>query len=232
MHIHKEQKVASHIFDGAGVSAATRSPLRFGLAIADIRVWSANHWTTLLPKKTQLQLHHLPCTWQSDSLSSVMFSFTVLFCKGGAAHTTGAEDPPVLRNLHTIISVSACGSCKKHELILTLTQAAGEKLYAHTTTTEQKLWFWCRHYKTTTKQKLCDCGVDTLSAWCLVICRNSTFVFSAAAGDSEHRFSEYNFSTLQRCHLCDKLLYGLVHQGLQCRGESLSHTVLGVSGQT
>ncbi|XP_070196149.1 phosphatidylinositol 3-kinase regulatory subunit alpha-like [Littorina saxatilis] len=39
----------------------------------------------------------------------------------------------------------------------------------------------------------------------------------AAAGDSEHRFSEYNFSTLQRCHLCDKLLYGLVHQGLQCR---------------
>lgn len=39
----------------------------------------------------------------------------------------------------------------------------------------------------------------------------------AAAGDSEHRFSEYNFSSLQRCHLCDKLLYGLVHQGLQCR---------------
>ncbi|XP_076440880.1 phosphatidylinositol 3-kinase regulatory subunit alpha-like isoform X2 [Babylonia areolata] len=38
-----------------------------------------------------------------------------------------------------------------------------------------------------------------------------------AAGDLEHRFAEYNFSTLQRCHLCDKLLYGLVHQGLQCR---------------
>ena len=36
MYIHKEQKVASHIFDGAGVSAATRSPLRFGLAIAGI----------------------------------------------------------------------------------------------------------------------------------------------------------------------------------------------------
>ena len=71
--------------------------------------------------------------------TTVMFSFTVLFCKGGAVITTGAEDPPVLRNLHTIISISACGSCKKCELILTLTQAAGEKLYAHTTTTEQKL---------------------------------------------------------------------------------------------
>ncbi|XP_055885499.1 phosphatidylinositol 3-kinase regulatory subunit alpha-like isoform X4 [Biomphalaria glabrata] len=38
----------------------------------------------------------------------------------------------------------------------------------------------------------------------------------AAAGD-EHRFAEYNFSSMQRCHVCDKFLYGLVRQGLQCR---------------
>ena len=134
---------------------------RFGLAIAGMRVWSANHWTTLLPEKPQLQLHHLPCTWQSDSLSSVMFSFTVLFSRGGAAHTTGAEDLPVLRNLHTIISISACGSCKKRELILTLTQAAGEKtvcahnnkaktliLVSHNNNkAKQKIWLWCRHFE-------------------------------------------------------------------------------------
>ncbi|KAL8590212.1 hypothetical protein ACOMHN_010407 [Nucella lapillus] len=40
----------------------------------------------------------------------------------------------------------------------------------------------------------------------------------AAAGDSEHQFSEYTLSSLQRCHMCDKLLYGHLHQpGLQCR---------------
>ena len=51
MYIHGEQKVALHVFDGAGVSAATRSPPTFGLAIAGMRVWSANYWTTLLPEK-------------------------------------------------------------------------------------------------------------------------------------------------------------------------------------
>ncbi|KAK7479856.1 hypothetical protein BaRGS_00028936, partial [Batillaria attramentaria] len=40
---------------------------------------------------------------------------------------------------------------------------------------------------------------------------------AGCSGDSEHRFAEYNFSSLQRCHLCDKFLYGLVRQGLQCR---------------
>ncbi|XP_076462015.1 phosphatidylinositol 3-kinase regulatory subunit gamma-like [Babylonia areolata] len=39
----------------------------------------------------------------------------------------------------------------------------------------------------------------------------------AAAGDSEHQFSEYTLSSLQRCHMCDKLLHGHVHQSLQCR---------------
>ncbi|XP_076102045.1 phosphatidylinositol 3-kinase regulatory subunit alpha-like isoform X1 [Mytilus galloprovincialis] len=34
---------------------------------------------------------------------------------------------------------------------------------------------------------------------------------------SEHRFSEYSFPSMQRCHLCDKFLYGLISQGLQCR---------------
>ncbi|XP_041359629.1 phosphatidylinositol 3-kinase regulatory subunit alpha-like [Gigantopelta aegis] len=34
---------------------------------------------------------------------------------------------------------------------------------------------------------------------------------------SAHRFDEYNFSSMQRCHLCDKFLYGLMRQGLQCR---------------
>ncbi|XP_046372437.1 phosphatidylinositol 3-kinase regulatory subunit alpha-like isoform X2 [Haliotis rufescens] len=38
-----------------------------------------------------------------------------------------------------------------------------------------------------------------------------------SAASSEHRFAEYNFSSMQRCHLCDKFLYGLVRQGLQCR---------------
>jgi len=39
---------------------------------------------------------------------------------------------------------------------------------------------------------------------------------SGAASES-HRFAEYNFSTVQRCHLCDKFLYGLMRQGVQCR---------------
>ncbi|XP_050401628.1 phosphatidylinositol 3-kinase regulatory subunit alpha isoform X2 [Patella vulgata] len=40
---------------------------------------------------------------------------------------------------------------------------------------------------------------------------------SGCSAATEHRFAEYNFSSMQRCHLCDKFLYGLVHQGLQCR---------------
>ncbi|XP_053394066.1 phosphatidylinositol 3-kinase regulatory subunit alpha-like isoform X1 [Mercenaria mercenaria] len=37
------------------------------------------------------------------------------------------------------------------------------------------------------------------------------------AASENHRFAEYNFSSLQRCHLCDKFLYGLMRQGVQCR---------------
>lgn len=37
------------------------------------------------------------------------------------------------------------------------------------------------------------------------------------AASENHRFSEYNFSSVQRCHLCDKFLYGLMRQGVQCR---------------
>ncbi|WAR24771.1 P85AA-like protein [Mya arenaria] len=37
------------------------------------------------------------------------------------------------------------------------------------------------------------------------------------AAAENHRFSEYNFSSMQRCHLCDKFLYGLMRQGVQCR---------------
>ncbi|KAL5021938.1 hypothetical protein ScPMuIL_001093, partial [Solemya velum] len=40
---------------------------------------------------------------------------------------------------------------------------------------------------------------------------------ACSSEESEHRFTEYNFSSLQRCHLCDKFLYGLMRQGLQCR---------------
>ncbi|XP_062575749.1 phosphatidylinositol 3-kinase regulatory subunit alpha-like isoform X2 [Saccostrea cucullata] len=38
-----------------------------------------------------------------------------------------------------------------------------------------------------------------------------------AGASEQHRFSEYSFSSMQRCHLCDKFLYGLIRQGLQCR---------------
>ncbi|KAL4237030.1 Phosphatidylinositol 3-kinase regulatory subunit gamma [Mactra antiquata] len=37
------------------------------------------------------------------------------------------------------------------------------------------------------------------------------------AASENHRFAEYSFSSLQRCHLCDKFLYGLMRQGVQCR---------------
>ncbi|XP_021350181.1 phosphatidylinositol 3-kinase regulatory subunit alpha-like [Mizuhopecten yessoensis] len=40
---------------------------------------------------------------------------------------------------------------------------------------------------------------------------------ASCGASSEHRFAEYSFSSMQRCHLCDKFLYGLVRQGLQCR---------------
>lgn len=33
----------------------------------------------------------------------------------------------------------------------------------------------------------------------------------------DHQFSDYNFSSMQRCHYCDKFLFGLMHQGFQCR---------------
>ncbi|XP_078319578.1 phosphatidylinositol 3-kinase regulatory subunit alpha-like isoform X2 [Crassostrea virginica] len=38
-----------------------------------------------------------------------------------------------------------------------------------------------------------------------------------AGASEQHRLSEYSFSSMQRCHLCDKFLYGLMRQGLQCR---------------
>ncbi|KAK3607153.1 hypothetical protein CHS0354_005281 [Potamilus streckersoni] len=40
---------------------------------------------------------------------------------------------------------------------------------------------------------------------------------ASCASTTDHRFAEYNFSSLQRCHLCDKFLYGLMRQGVQCR---------------
>ena len=52
-------------------------------------------------------------------------------------------------------------------------------------------------------------------------------IYSLADGAaSEHRFSEYSFPSMQRCHLCDKFLYGLISQGLQCRGMSITITTL------
>ncbi|XP_029649998.1 phosphatidylinositol 3-kinase regulatory subunit alpha isoform X1 [Octopus sinensis] len=33
----------------------------------------------------------------------------------------------------------------------------------------------------------------------------------------EHQFGDYNFSSMQRCHYCNKFLFGLMHQGFQCR---------------
>ncbi|XP_023930184.1 phosphatidylinositol 3-kinase regulatory subunit gamma-like isoform X4 [Lingula anatina] len=35
--------------------------------------------------------------------------------------------------------------------------------------------------------------------------------------DTDHKVVEYSFSSLQRCHICNKFLHGLMHQGLQCR---------------
>jgi len=49
------------------------------------------------------------------------------------------------------------------------------------------------------------------------LCLDGIKMEASAGVDSEHRFSEYNFSSMQRCHVCDKFLYGLVRQGLQCR---------------
>lgn len=34
---------------------------------------------------------------------------------------------------------------------------------------------------------------------------------------TSHMFVDYSFSSLQRCHMCNKFLHGLMHQGLQCR---------------
>nr|QCW06539.1 phosphatidylinositol 3-kinase regulatory subunit alpha-like protein [Pinctada imbricata] len=40
---------------------------------------------------------------------------------------------------------------------------------------------------------------------------------SCGGASEQHRLVEYSFSSMQRCHLCDKFLYGLMRQGLQCR---------------
>ena len=35
---------------------------------------------------------------------------------------------------------------------------------------------------------------------------------------TDHTLLEYSFTSVQRCHVCQELLLGLVRQGLQCRG--------------
>lgn len=38
---------------------------------------------------------------------------------------------------------------------------------------------------------------------------------------TEHELLEHSFSSLQRCHKCNKYLYGIIRQGLQCQGNNL-----------
>ena len=44
------------------------------------------------------------------------------------------------------------------------------------------------------------------------------FFYTGCAAE-DHNLWAYSFPTLQRCHLCDKFLWGLMRQGLQCRGK-------------
>lgn len=34
---------------------------------------------------------------------------------------------------------------------------------------------------------------------------------------TDHRLTDYHFSSIQRCHLCNQFLWGLAHQGYQCQ---------------
>mgnify|MGYP001800303856 CR=1 FL=1 len=38
---------------------------------------------------------------------------------------------------------------------------------------------------------------------------------------TEHELLEHSFSSLQRCHKCNKYLYGIIRQGLQCQGNRM-----------
>ena len=59
---------------------------------------------------------------------------------------------------------------------------------------------------------------DLLCLVSLSVCVLSVFTDCLADG---HQLTEYNFSSLQRCHMCDNFLWGLMRQGLQCRGRLL-----------
>ena len=48
----------------------------------------------------------------------------------------------------------------------------------------------------------------------------SNFYCVLGCAASEHNLVEYSFDTIQRCHLCQNFLLGLVRQGLQCRGKN------------
>nr|XP_006819735.1 PREDICTED: phosphatidylinositol 3-kinase regulatory subunit alpha-like [Saccoglossus kowalevskii] len=55
------------------------------------------------------------------------------------------------------------------------------------------------------------------------ITREATSTYSSAVGDeanrpaSDHQFQEHSFSSLQWCDKCNKFMFGLVRQGLQCQ---------------
>jgi len=36
--------------------------------------------------------------------------------------------------------------------------------------------------------------------------------------ETEHELYEHTFNTVQRCHKCNKYLFGIIRQGLQCKG--------------
>ncbi len=47
-------------------------------------------------------------------------------------------------------------------------------------------------------------------------------LYLSGVAAAEHSLLEYTFTSVQRCHMCQGLLLGLVRQGLQCRGGYLN----------
>ena len=50
---------------------------------------------------------------------------------------------------------------------------------------------------------------------------DETSRLSGACSADDHALDNCTFSSLQRCHVCDKYLWGIVRQGYHCRGEPM-----------